>query len=71
MTLAEKRQEMIAEHRKQIPKVHRANYDKAVRGRSMKAATKAFCLECVGGSPSEVARCTAPACPLYEYRLKD
>ena len=68
MTLAEKRQEMIAEHRKQIPKVHRTNYDKAVRGRSMKAATKAFCLECVQWQKEEVRLCTSLACPLYPYR---
>ncbi|MFC1675567.1 hypothetical protein ACFL3G_00720 [Planctomycetota bacterium] len=42
------RKEQIADRRSEIPEIHRANYDKAMRGKSMRAATKAFCLECVG-----------------------
>jgi len=48
----------------------RGVYRRAWQGRSRKAAIRAFCLECVGWSPSEVRRCTAPACPLFEFRLK-
>ena len=66
--LEAKRQKMIAEKRAEMPKVHRANYDKAVRGRSMRAATKAFCLECVQWQKEEVRLCTSLACPLYPYR---
>ena len=62
------REEQIAERREQMPKIHRANYDKAMKGRSMKAATKAFCLMCVCWQKEEVRLCTDLACPLYPYR---
>ena len=62
------REEQIAERREQMPKIHRANYDKAMSGRSMKAAIKAFCLECVCGQKEEVRLCTDLACALYPYR---
>ncbi|MBA7554728.1 hypothetical protein ES705_47359 [subsurface metagenome] len=62
------REEQIAERREQMPKIHRANYDKAMKGRSMKAATKAFCLECVCWEKEEVRLCTSLACPMYPYR---
>ena len=64
----EKRQQKIAQRRAQIPEIHRANYDRAMRGKSMKAAIKAFCLECVGWQKEEVRLCTSLACPLYPYR---
>jgi len=62
------RQKNIAERRAQMPKIHRANYDKAMGGKSMKAAIKAFCLECVGWEKEEVRLCTGLACPLWPYR---
>ena len=62
------REEQIAERRAQMPKIHRANYDKAMNGKSMKAATKAFCLMCVQWQKEEVRLCTSLACPLYPYR---
>ena len=62
------REKQIAERREQMPKIHRANYDKAMKGRSMKAATKAFCLMCVQWQKEEVRLCTDLACPLYPYR---
>jgi len=62
------REELIEQRRKQIPDIHRTNYDKALRGRSMKAAIKAFCLECVCWQKEEVRLCTDLACPLYPYR---
>ena len=48
----------------------RGFYLRAWSRRSRKAAIRGFCLACVGYSPSEVTNCTAPACSLYEYRLK-
>ena len=66
--LEAKRREMIAGKGTEMPKVHKANYDKAVSGRSKKAATKAFCLECVQWHKDEVRLCTSLACPLYPYR---
>ena len=61
-------QEQIAERREQIPKIHKANYAKAMRGNSMKAGIKAFCLECVGWEREQVRLCTDLACPLYPYK---
>lgn len=29
---------------------------------------RAFCIECMGGSMTEVENCTAPRCPLFEFR---
>jgi hypothetical protein len=61
-------QEQIEQRRKQMPDIHRANYDKAMRGKSMKAAIKAFCLECVQWQKEEVRLCTDLGCSLYPYR---
>jgi hypothetical protein len=35
---------------------------------SRKAAMDLFCIQCMGGECSEIAKCTAPACPLYPWR---
>jgi hypothetical protein len=51
-----------------MPRIHRANYDEAVSGKSRKAAIKAFCLECVCWQKEEVRLCTGLECPLYRYR---
>ncbi len=64
------RAEKITERRKQIPKLYRGIYDKAVAGRSRKAAMHAFCLECCGWVIKEVYLCTSPQCPLFLYRPK-
>lgn len=32
-------------------------------------AIRKFCLQCMGDSAYEVRLCTAPACPLFRYRL--
>jgi hypothetical protein len=61
-------EQQIQERRAQIPDIHKANYDKAMRGKSLRAASKAFCLECVGYMKEEVRQCTDLACPLYPYR---
>jgi hypothetical protein len=58
--------EKIAERRLQMPKVHRTNYDRAMRGRSPKAAIKAHCLECVCWQKEEVRLCSSPACALLK-----
>jgi len=63
-----KRQEMIARRCKQIPKLYRGIYEKAVTGKSRKAAMHAFCLECVCWQIKEVFLCTDLGCPLYPYR---
>ena len=61
-------EQQIKERKAQIPNIHQANYDKAMKGRSLKSATKAFCLECVSWQKEEVRLCTDFACPLHPYR---
>lgn len=61
-------QEQIAERQKQMPKLYRATYDRAIRGKSRKSAVNAFCLECCGWQIKEVYLCTDLGCPLYPYR---
>jgi hypothetical protein len=51
-----------------IPKIHRADYENAVSGKSRKAGVKSFCLECVGWQKEEIRLCTSLECPLYLYR---
>jgi len=62
------REEQIAERRKQIPNRYKRIYKKAMRGRSLKTAVQAFCLECVCWQRLEVEKCTDEACPLFPYR---
>lgn len=44
------------------------SYLKALRGRSMKTAIRAHCMECVGWDREGVRECTCPECSLYPYR---
>lgn len=53
-----------------VPAKYRDLYRRAYAGKSRKAAIRAHCLECVYWSADEVRRCTAPACPLFEFRLR-
>ena len=66
--IAGKRKAKIAERRTEIPRRYRGVYDKAVQGKSRKAAMRAFCLECCGWIAQEVRRCTDQACPFHRYR---
>jgi hypothetical protein len=43
-------------------------YDRAMTGKSRKAAMRMFCLECMGYSERGVEECTTTVCPLYPYR---
>lgn len=61
-------QERIEKRREGMPKAYRKNYDKAMAGNSLKAAVKAFCLECVQWDKKEVKLCNSVACPLFPYR---
>ena len=51
-----------------IPRKYQGIYDRAMSGKSRKAAIRAFCLECCGWERNEVALCTDPGCPLFPYR---
>lgn len=59
---------LIAERLSQMPISCRGVYLRAMRGKSLRSAATAFCLECVGWDRSAVRSCTAPACPLHPYR---
>lgn len=50
------------------PTRYKGLFKKAIKG-SRKSAIRFFCLECMGWSPAEVKRCTAPDCALYRYRI--
>ena len=60
-----KRKKMIMDRRSQMPRAYRRNYDKAVDGKSLRAAINASCLECVCWQRREVTLCTSLDCPLY------
>ena len=62
------RSEAIQKRRADMPKVYRSSYDKAVSGKSLRAAVNSFCLECCMWEREEVRRCTSLACPLYAVR---
>lgn len=58
----------IAERRAAMPKSFRATYDKAMSGKSLRAAVNSCCLECVCYQIREIRHCTDTACPLYAVR---
>jgi hypothetical protein len=62
------RQQKIARRTKDIPKIYRKVYEKAVINGNKPAAIKAFCLECVCWQKNEIINCTSFACPLYLVR---
>ena len=66
--MTSEREAQIAERRSQMPRKYRAMYDRAVSGRSLRAAVNAQCLECVCWQSREVTLCTDLACPLYAVR---
>jgi len=66
--MSSEREAQIAKRQAEMPRSHRACYDRAVSGKSRKAAMRAFCLECCGYEIREVFLCTDLGCPLYPYR---
>ena len=62
------RLQKIAEYKRQIPKAYRAVYEKAVSGKSLRAAVNAQCLECTGWQRKEITFCSATICPLWMVR---
>ena len=60
-----KRSERLAS----IPKSRVALLKRVYTGRTTpRNAIKAFCYDCLDYNEQEIRTCTAPACPLYEYR---
>ena len=68
LNLAPEAEQQVLHRLREMPETCRNRYVKAMRGRSVASAVKAFCLECMGWSRREVKACTAQACPLYPYR---
>lgn len=66
--MTDKRAKQITERLAQIPRLYRGIYERAVAGKSRKAAMHSFCLECCGWQVKEVFLCTDLGCPLYPYR---
>jgi len=62
------REQKIDERLNQMPSLYRSTYRRAVRGKSLRAAINAQCLECCGWQRVEVAACTDTGCPLYAVR---
>jgi hypothetical protein len=58
----------VQKTRDEMPSNCRGIYDRAMSGKSRKAAMKVFCLQCVGYVRTEVTKCTSPQCPLFPYR---
>lgn len=52
----------------QVPKKYKGMYDRAMTGRSRKAAVRLHCIMCMGWDATEVDKCTATGCPMYPYR---
>jgi hypothetical protein len=63
---------MIMSVRESIPDAHNGAYirlyDKAMEKKSMRAAVNAKCLDCCCWQSTEVKKCPATDCPLYQYR---
>jgi hypothetical protein len=68
----DKQRQEIMDFRRVIPAKHneayRRNYDNALSGKSLKAAIKAHCLDCMGWERAEVRDCTVVSCSLWLYR---
>ena len=62
------REEQIQARRSQMPKKYRTVYDRAVRGKSLRSAINAQCLECCCWQSKEVSLCTDCGCPLWSVR---
>ena len=52
-----------------VPKKFKQLYQRAMSGKSRKAAVRCHCLMCCGWQMAEVELCTAKTCPKYPYRL--
>lgn len=64
ITIKEKRQK-YCEH---IPAIYQATYRKAMKGRSLAAAVKAKCQDCMNWQQVEIRECPVVTCTLHPYR---
>ena len=55
-----------------MPDIHngayRRKYDKAMSGKSLRAAVDMKCLDCMCWQSTEIRNCNAVSCPLHPYR---
>jgi len=58
----------MANRQADMPKPYRSTYNRAMGGKSLRAAIRSFCLECVCWQREEVRRCPSYPCPLWPYR---
>ncbi len=56
--------------KREVPKKYRGFYERAMTGKSRKAAMHAFCLECCCWQIKEVQQCRDNGCPLFSYRSR-
>ena len=64
----EKRRRLIVDRLAAMPRSFRGTYNKAVKGKSLRAAINAQCAECCGWQIKEVRLCSDCACPLWALR---
>jgi len=66
------KKEQIAAWREHIPGIYngsyRRQYDKAMSGKSLRAAITSKCQDCMNWEGTEVRRCDIVTCPLHPYR---
>ncbi len=64
-----KKRAMVEKRAADVPISARGGYVRAALGETFpRQAIKAFCMECMAWDRTEVAQCTAKACPLFEFR---
>jgi hypothetical protein len=64
----EKAIEQIAQNRAEMPKIYRGIFDRAISGKSLRAAVNSYCIQCTGDRRVEVRLCPDYACTLWAYR---
>ncbi len=47
---------------------YKKTFERAFSGKSLRAAVRAMCIECIGFEFDAVVNCTAPECPLFNQR---
>jgi hypothetical protein len=61
-------EERIKERLDGLPRVFKALYRRAMKGRSRRAAIDAHCNMCMGWIRGGPYTCSSPECPLFPYR---
>jgi hypothetical protein len=59
---------MRRDMRREVLKKYRGLYERAMTGKSRRAAMRSFCLECCYWQIKEVQKCGDDGCPLFPYR---